>query len=153
MDLLVTLIGNAAVDPFFRKRFLDNPVDTADEYGFRLTKGEFEMMKTVFADLTQTEKNALQEAFVALENLLYKQARPRVSEAVRVVYFPAAGTTRAPRRTEDASRGLKPRRRASGCAKNNKGGCVLENYTFLAPGASAPQPNVCAGPRTPDFEG
>ena len=73
MDLLVTLIGNAAVDPFFRKRFLDNPVDTADEYGFRLTKGEFEMMKTVFADLTQTEKNALQEAFVALENLLYKQ--------------------------------------------------------------------------------
>jgi hypothetical protein len=73
MELLVTLIGNAAVDPFFRKRFLDNPVDTADEYGFRLTKGEFEMMKTVFADLTQTEKNALQEAFVALETLLYKQ--------------------------------------------------------------------------------
>jgi hypothetical protein len=75
MDLLVTLIGNAAVDPFFRKRFLDNPVDTADEYGFRLTKGEFEMMKTVFADLTPTDKNTLQQAFAALEDLLYEKLR------------------------------------------------------------------------------
>jgi hypothetical protein len=72
MDLLITLIGNAAVDPFFRKRFLDNPVEISDYYGFRLTKGDFEMMNTMFADLSPTEKTALNNAFVALEKLLYK---------------------------------------------------------------------------------
>jgi len=73
MELLVTLIGNAAVDPFFRKRFLDNPVDTVDEYGFRLTKGDFEMMKAMFTDLTPTEKADVDRAFVTLENWLYKK--------------------------------------------------------------------------------
>jgi len=73
MELLVTLIGNASVDPFFRRRFLDNPVDTVDEYGFRLTKGDFEMMKAMFADLTQTEKADVEQAFVTLENWLYKK--------------------------------------------------------------------------------
>jgi len=73
MEQLVTLIGNAAVDHFFRKRFLDNPVDTADEYRFLLTKGDFVIMKTVFADLTPAEKSALDQAFAALEQLLYKK--------------------------------------------------------------------------------
>ncbi len=36
-DLLITLIGNAAVDPGFRELFLKNPLETADDYGFRLT--------------------------------------------------------------------------------------------------------------------
>ena len=73
MEFLITLIGNAAVDPFFRKRFLDNPVDTVDEYGFRLTKGDFGIMKTMFADLTTTEKKTLDQAFFALEQLLYRR--------------------------------------------------------------------------------
>lgn len=72
MDLLITLLGNVAVDPSFRERFLKDPVDTADEYGFRMTKGEFELMKTVFADLTPMERNALEGAFAGLQDLLYK---------------------------------------------------------------------------------
>ena len=78
MELLVTLIGNAAVDPFFRKRFLDNPVDTADEYGFRLTKGDFEMMKAMFTDLTPKERVDVEGAFVTLENWLYKKLEANV---------------------------------------------------------------------------
>jgi len=74
MDLLVTVIGNVAVDPYFRKRFLDDPVKITDDYGFRLTKGDFEMMKTMFADLTRAEKEALLEAFGALERLLYQKS-------------------------------------------------------------------------------
>jgi len=50
METLVTLIGNAAVDPFFRRRLLDNPVDIVDAYGFRFTKGDFEVMKALFAN-------------------------------------------------------------------------------------------------------
>jgi hypothetical protein len=73
MELLVTLIGNAVVDPFFRKRFLDNPVDTVDEYGFRLTKGDFEMMKAMFADLTPTQKTEAGRLFVTLEDWLYNR--------------------------------------------------------------------------------
>jgi hypothetical protein len=72
MDLLVTVIGNVSVDPYFRKRFLDNPVEITDAYGFRLTKGDFEMMKTMFADLTQVEKDTYRQAFDDLGRLLYK---------------------------------------------------------------------------------
>lgn len=73
MELLVTLIGNAAVDHFFRNRFLANPVDTVDKYGFRLTKGDFEIMETMFANLKPKEKDELEQAFFVLENLLYKK--------------------------------------------------------------------------------
>jgi len=76
MDVLVTVIGNVVVDPYFRKRFLDDPVGITDAYGFRLTKGDFEMMKTMFADLTPTEKNAFEEAFGDLQHLLYKVCDP-----------------------------------------------------------------------------
>ena len=48
MDLLITIIGNAAVDPGFRQRLLNDPLRTADEYGFHLTKGEVEMLERVF---------------------------------------------------------------------------------------------------------
>jgi len=73
MDSLVTLIGNAAVDPIFRKRFLDHPVDTADQYGFRFTKGDFQMMEVVFAHLTATEHRDLEGAFKTLQDLLHKK--------------------------------------------------------------------------------
>jgi hypothetical protein len=73
MEMLVTLIGNAAVDPNFRKRFLENPVDTIDHYCFHLTKGEFELMLNVFADLTAMQREELDHAFGALENVLYSR--------------------------------------------------------------------------------
>jgi len=79
MDLLITIIGNAAVDPIFRKRFLDDPVDTIDHYGFRLTKGDFELMKTVFASLAPAEKEKMEQTFSNLEMMLYdnlKMCRP-----------------------------------------------------------------------------
>lgn len=76
MDLLITLIGNAAVDPVFRKRFLDNPIDIVDHYRFRLTKGEFELMQKVFVNLKPEEKEGLEQAFSALENILYAKITP-----------------------------------------------------------------------------
>ncbi|HTZ95920.1 MAG TPA: hypothetical protein VMB18_05960 [Terriglobales bacterium] len=76
MDMLITLIGNAAVDPVFRKRFLDNPVDTVDHYRFRLTKGEFELLQAVFTNLKPQEKATLEETFAALEDNLYAKIEP-----------------------------------------------------------------------------
>ena len=75
MDLLITLIGNAAVDPIFRKKFLEDPTDIMDHYGFRLTKGEFEMMQTVFVDITAEEKQQMEKAFAILEDKLYANVR------------------------------------------------------------------------------
>jgi hypothetical protein len=71
MDLLITLIGNAAVDPGFRELFLKNPLETADDYGFRLTKGDFQIMTAMFTNLNDDERTSLEEAFETLENLLY----------------------------------------------------------------------------------
>ncbi len=73
MDLLITLVGNAAVDPGFREKFLDDPLGTADAYGFRLTKGDFEIMNTVFYNLTDAEKAELDQVFHALEIALYSK--------------------------------------------------------------------------------
>jgi len=81
MELLITLIGNAAVDPIFREHLLKDPVNTVDEFGFRLTKGEFQMMKTVFADLKQGEKDDLEQAFLALEKVLYNNLSTRTPKA------------------------------------------------------------------------
>jgi len=72
MDLLITLVGNAAVDPGFRKLFLEDPLGTADKYGFRMTKGDFEIMKTVFTKLNHEEKERMEKAFHALEHELYR---------------------------------------------------------------------------------
>lgn len=68
MDLLITLIGNAAVDPIFRKRFLAEPLETADAYGFRLTKGEVDLLQQVF---TKSQRSELERSFEALEKVLY----------------------------------------------------------------------------------
>lgn len=68
MELLVTLIGNAAVDPNFRAEFLENPVAAIQKHGFHMTKGEFEMMQTVF---NQDDKKELEGAFKNLETKLY----------------------------------------------------------------------------------
>lgn len=69
MELLITLIGNAAVDPDFRERWLNDPLKIAHEYGFRLTKGEVELMNMIF---TPDLKNELNKSFETLQNSLYK---------------------------------------------------------------------------------
>jgi hypothetical protein len=71
MDLLVTVIGNAAVDPVFREELLANPRAAIDLWGFRLTKGEVELLDAMFTH-RQTELN---ERFEALENVLYENLR------------------------------------------------------------------------------
>jgi hypothetical protein len=69
MDLLITIIGNAAVDPGFRQRLLNDPLRTADEYGFHLTKGEVEMLERVF---TKQAAADLERDFHSLEDTLYQ---------------------------------------------------------------------------------
>jgi len=76
MDLLVTVIGNAAVDPLFREKLLENPRDAIDTWGFRLTKGEIEMLEAMF-----TERQDLKERFKALENALYENLEQLIPEA------------------------------------------------------------------------
>ena len=76
MDLVITLIGNAAVHPKFREIFLNDPIGTADKYGFRLTKGDFEIMTTVFANLKEEEKERMERAFKGLEEELYEKLKP-----------------------------------------------------------------------------
>jgi len=104
MDLLITLIGDAAVDPGFRKRFLDKPANTADLYGFRFTKGEFELMQTVFANLKPEERDKLEQAFSTLENILYAKITPPCTHpCVWSIYPPPelrAGPTQAEKVTE-----------------------------------------------------
>lgn len=71
MELLITLIGNAAVNPTFRQRFLEDPAQTVKNYGFRLTKGEHELMMTVFGKLSSEEKQGYEDAFSVLQVKLY----------------------------------------------------------------------------------
>ncbi len=71
MELLITLIGDLAVDPNFRKEFLANPSGTIDRYGFRLTKGDYEMMMQVFGKLTQAQIDEFDRAFAILQDKLY----------------------------------------------------------------------------------
>jgi hypothetical protein len=71
MEFLITLIGNAVVNPTFREKFLDAPAQTIRDYGFRLTKGDHELMMQVFGKLTPAERLELDNAFLTLENQLY----------------------------------------------------------------------------------
>jgi hypothetical protein len=89
MDLLVTVIGNAVVDHQFRARLLQNPRAAIDEWGFRLTKGELEMLEAMFrlqqagseavaakpqsamSTTVISQQPGLEQTFGALENALY----------------------------------------------------------------------------------
>jgi hypothetical protein len=42
---LIAIIGNAVLDPDFRRELLSNPVATAEDYGFQLTRGEAEELE------------------------------------------------------------------------------------------------------------
>ncbi|MGB6249799.1 MAG: hypothetical protein WCC78_02160 [Terriglobales bacterium] len=72
MNLLITVIGNAAVHPEFRKELLNDPLATIDRWGFHLTKGEVELLEKMFTkNLSKLRKN-----FEALENTLYGNLPP-----------------------------------------------------------------------------
>ena len=77
MDLLVTVIGNAVVDPLFREELLANPRVSIDTWGFRLTKGEVEMLEAMFTD----RQMELKEKFAALEDALYKNLEKLIPTA------------------------------------------------------------------------
>ena len=77
MDLLVTVIGNAAVDPLFREKLLANPRESIDTWGFRLTKGEIEMLEAMFTK----KQEKLEEKFKALENALYENLEQLIPKA------------------------------------------------------------------------
>ena len=68
MDFLVTVIGNAVVDPLFREKLLANPRGAIDTWGFRLTKGEVEMLEAMFTH----EQEKLKKKFHGLEDALYE---------------------------------------------------------------------------------
>lgn len=70
MDFLVSVIGNAVVDPIFRRELLKNPADAIDEWGFRLTKGESAMLQTMFHKDLRKE---LEKQLDVLENILYRK--------------------------------------------------------------------------------
>jgi len=74
MDFLVTVIGNAAVDPIFRKQFLADPRKAIDRWGFRLTKGDVEMMEAMFG----SEQKILEERFKELEDILYDNLNRKI---------------------------------------------------------------------------
>lgn len=49
MDLLITVLGNAVAQDQFRETlFRGDPVAAVEAWGFRLTKGENEMLKDIF---------------------------------------------------------------------------------------------------------
>jgi len=77
MDFLVTVIGNAVVDPLFREELLANPRASIDTWGFRLTKGELEMLEVMFTN-GQME---LREKFRALEDVLYQNLEKLIPTA------------------------------------------------------------------------
>jgi len=70
MDLLITLIGNAVVDPAFRARFLADPLGIADAYGFRMTKAEVDLMLAVFTQEPDTI-TSFETSFHQLQETLY----------------------------------------------------------------------------------
>jgi hypothetical protein len=71
MDLLIAVVGNAVVDPVFRKKLLDDPVQALDDWGFRLTKREVELLEEMFAQLG-ARKEELAEKFECLGKALYR---------------------------------------------------------------------------------
>lgn len=72
MELLITVLGNALVQYQFRdKLFAEDPVVAAEEWGFRLTKGEREMLELIFKKGNEKYTKELRERFESLEDQIY----------------------------------------------------------------------------------
>jgi len=70
MDLLITVLGNAVVHEDFREKLLTgDPVAEAEAWGFRLTKGENEMLHLIFNG--GSNKKELREQFNGLADQVY----------------------------------------------------------------------------------
>lgn len=106
MNLIITVIGNAAVDPDFRKSLMKDPLATIDAWGFRLTKGEVEMLEAVF----RPDAPELAAAFQKLEDQLYATLEKHLVPKVRCVkpckwslYAPAGPLRTARRKAAEAA--------------------------------------------------
>ncbi len=69
MDLLITVIGNAVLDPVFREHLVDNPIQALDDWGFRLTKSEIGYLRGMF---TGGNKDELKNKLATVGELLYR---------------------------------------------------------------------------------
>ena len=72
MDLLITVIGNAVLDPVFRARLLEDPLQALDDWRFRLTNSEFAMLQDMFSKLSQQQKGDLKDKLHSLGTMLYQ---------------------------------------------------------------------------------
>ena len=88
MDFLITLIGNAVVDPNFREMFLTDPDQTINRYRFCLTKGDYELMMRVFTNLNDKEKTDMRKAFAVLEDQLYIRVQPCTKPCFWSIHLP-----------------------------------------------------------------
>ena len=71
MDFLLTVIGNAVVDPEFRKQLLADPRSTIDRWGLRLIKGDVELMEAIFKLPKEELRVELDKKFKVVENAVY----------------------------------------------------------------------------------
>jgi hypothetical protein len=67
---LIAIIGNAVLDPDFRRDLLSNPIATAKDYGFQLTKGEAEELEKLGSNNGLAHK--LSEQMGEVQNTLEK---------------------------------------------------------------------------------
>ncbi|HET7208447.1 MAG TPA: hypothetical protein VFI95_17855 [Terriglobales bacterium] len=96
MDSLVSVIGNAAVDPVFREELLKHPVKATDDWGFRLTKGDIMLLKLMFhTDLVPELKQQLEKLGKTLYTKVELAAGPQTAEVSAAGFAP----TRCPFRT------------------------------------------------------
>ena len=76
MDLLITVLGNAVVHQGFRDKLLKgDPVKEAEKWGFRLTKGDQELLRQIFIEDPQHagHQAELQRTLLDLETCVYRQ--------------------------------------------------------------------------------
>jgi hypothetical protein len=92
---LIAIIGNAVLDPDFRRELLSNPIATAEDYGFQLTRGEAEELGKLGNDKLLARK--LGEQMGEVQNTLEKaQICPMRRCAIsKPCQPPATGSTSA----------------------------------------------------------
>jgi hypothetical protein len=96
MDFLLTVIGNAVVDPEFRRQLLADPQSTIDRWGLRLIKGDVELMEAIFKPEKVELRVELKKTFEALEDAVYKNIEHSghmCKKPCRMSIFPPRATT------------------------------------------------------------
>jgi uncharacterized Fe-S radical SAM superfamily protein PflX len=67
---LIAIIGNAVLDPDFRRELLSNPVATAENYGFQITNGEAQELEKL--RINRNLASGLSEQMEVVQNTLEK---------------------------------------------------------------------------------